>query len=284
MRIILDWLADFAWVVYAACGLAALVYLARALSVQRRLSGTLTRFERETMSAQAGRLWRLTLTSLLVGLVLFVGQAYLLPQVLPEGLLGPTPTPWAGLVITPSPRPSPTATPIVGVLPTVAPTLALIPPSPPVQATPTQTPVPSGPAPAYPLYARLGDVAEFLGYDLPSTEVRPGQTLLLILYWRALSGAGAANYAVFTHLLPPDMSRLLGQHDGVPAGGSSPTTTWVAGEVIVDAHELTLYETGYSGPAQIAVGLYDPVTQLRVPVEGSGNYILLPTGITVVVP
>ena len=282
MKVLLAWLADFAWVLYAACGVGAVIYVARALSLQRRLGGTLTVFERETMAEQVARLWRLAITFVTLGGVLFVGQVYFLPQVVPEEQVEPTPTLMVGLA-TSTPSPSPTATPLLGALPTITATVA--PPPPPPSPAPTLTPtVPAGPSPAYPLNARFGDVAELVGYDLVSTEVRPDQTVGLTLYWRALEGAVNTDYWVFTHLLPPEFDRLIGQHDGVPAGGTRPTTGWAPGEVIVDYHELIFYEAGYSGAAQIAVGLYDPEIYVRVPVEGGGDYVLLPTIITVVAP
>lgn len=284
MKVLLVRLADFAWVLYAGCALGAVVYIARALSLQRQLARSLTVFERETMATQVARLWRLALAFVALGGVLLLGQIYLFPQVIPQEQISPTSTLGAGLV-TLTPSPSPTPTPLMGALPTIAPTTPLtVPPPPSPPPEPTSTPTPAGPSPAYPFTARLGDVAELIGYDLSSTEVSSDQTVRLTLYWRALEGAGAADYWVFTHLLPPQFDRLLGQHDGAPAGGTRPTTGWTVGEVIVDAHEMVFYEAGYSGPAQIAVGLYDPTTMVRVSVAGGGDYVLLPTTINVVVP
>lgn len=282
MKVVLAGLADFAWVLYAACGLGAIIYTVRALSLQRRLGESLTAFEQETTAAQAARLWRIAVTFVVVGLTLFAGQAYLLPRIMPEEQSLPTPTLAVGLA-TSTPSPSPTATRILGALPTITVTVPPPPPPPSPEPTPTPTSLPAA-SPAYPFSARLGNVAEFLGYDLVSTQVSTDQTVGLTLYWRALEGASSANYLVFTHLLPPEFDRLIGQHDSAPAGGARPTTGWVPGEIIVDYHELVFYEAGYSGAAQIAIGLYDQATLVRVAVEGGGDYILLPTTITIVAP
>ncbi|HHH40516.1 MAG TPA: hypothetical protein ENK56_00765 [Chloroflexi bacterium] len=284
MKVLLAGLADFAWVLYAACGLGAVIYVARALALQRRLGGSLTAFERETMTAQMARQWRVAIAFVVLGGLLFAGQVALLPRVVPAEAT-PTPTLAAGLV-TSTPTPSPTPTPLMGSLPTIT---ATVPPPPPPVPEPTDPPTPTptpqaGPAPTYPVGARLGNVAELVGYDLAATEVNTGQTVGLTLYWRALEGANTLNYWVFTHLLPPEFDRLIGQHDGVPAGGTRPTTGWTPGEVIVDHHELIFYEADYTGPAQIAVGLYDPGSMARVPVEGGGDYILLPTVLNIVAP
>jgi hypothetical protein len=282
MRIVLAWLADFAWILYAACGLGALICVVRALSLRQRVSVSLTSFERETTVTQAGRFWRGAAAFLVAGIFLFAGQVFLLAEVLPEGQSAAELTPAGLMTFTPVPLPSPT--PLLGILPTITATVPLpSPPPPPIE--PTATPATSGEvAPAVPLGVRLGDVAELVGYDLSTTELSSGQGVGVILYWRALEGAAAADYWVFTHLLPPELDRLVGQHDGAPVGGTRPTSGWVAGEVVADYHELALYEPDYAGTAQIAVGLYNPADQVRVPTEGGQDFVLLPTTITFIGP
>ncbi len=288
MKALLSGLLDFSWILYVACALGAILYAARALALQRRLAGSLTSFERETSASQVVRLWRVAATFVLVGLVLFVGQVYGLPRVLPEGLLSPTPTMVAGLE-TPQPLPSPSPTVAFGILPTVVPTaLPVAPPAPPPPTTappdtPTPTVPPSAPSPAFVLEARLDGVAELLGFDLSSTEVVAGQPLLLTLYWRALENAGSADYVVFTHLLQPGTSQIVAQHDGRPVAGTRPTTSWLPGEVIVDTHELVFADVGYSGPAELEVGLY-VLGGERVGVEGGGDAVPLPVQVTIVAP
>jgi hypothetical protein len=139
------------------------------------------------------------------------------------------------------------------------------------------------PSPDYAAYARFGDVAEFLGYELVATELNTTQPVGLTLYWRALEGASAADYLVFTHLLSPDLSRVIAQHDGVPAAGSRPTAGWAPGEIIVDYHELTFYEPDYVGTGQLSIGLYI-LDGERVVIEGVGDNLVLPTTISIVAP
>ena len=99
------------------------------------------------------------------------------------------------------------------------------------------------------------------------------------LYWQALAGDIPTGYTVFVHLLAGD-GRILAQHDGVPAGGARPTNEWLAGETVSDAHELAWRETGYSGPARLAVGLYDPLTGARLPMA-AGDLFVLPIDLMV---
>jgi len=126
---------------------------------------------------------------------------------------------------------------------------------------------------------RFGDVAELLGYDLASTEVAAGEPVTITLYWRAMEGAGRADYTVFTHVLAGD-GHLVGQHDGPPAEGARPTRGWVVGEVVVDRHVM-LFREPYTGPARIEVGLYDGATLERVVTERGETFVLLPASLTV---
>jgi hypothetical protein len=116
----------------------------------------------------------------------------------------------------------------------------------------------------YPAYARFGEVAELLGYDLPITKTTTHRDVPLTLYWRAISSEPMSTaYVVFTHLLSEGMDRLVAQHDGPPVEGRRPTTGWVQGEIIVDSHLLRWREE-YTGTCPIEVGLYDPITGRRL--------------------
>jgi hypothetical protein len=137
------------------------------------------------------------------------------------------------------------------------------------------TPPPTG----YPLDVRFGQVARLIGYDLPRQTFSAGEPVTVILYWQALEQAGGADYAVFTHVLAAD-GHLVGQHDGPPAGGARPTGGWVPGEIVADPHTMTFREP-YAGVARVEVGLYDPDTMERVPVEGNATFALLPTMLTI---
>jgi len=289
MRILLGWLVDFAWLSYAACALGAVVYVARAISLQRRLSSSLTVFERETTGTQVARLWRVATFFVVVGVTLFAVQVYLLPRIPVDELAPTTPTLTGLLTVTPSP--TSTATRIAGVLPTITATVPAAPvaPVPTPEVTPVTTPESTPePAPSIPVVGvRFGDVAELVGYDLSTAEVQWGQSFGLALYWRALDGAAGADYVAFTHLRSEDGS-IIAQHDGVPGEGVRPTIGWLSGELIVDYHGLVFAGEGavYTGPARIAVGLYPAgAPESRVPVQGGAlDYVLLETPIVVVAP
>jgi 4-amino-4-deoxy-L-arabinose transferase-like glycosyltransferase len=128
---------------------------------------------------------------------------------------------------------------------------------------------------------RFGGFAELLGYDVDKVEVTTGEKVGLTLYWKAINDAPlSASYTVFAHLLS-DEGRLIGQHDGKPAGGTRPTMSWVSGEVIADRHEMIFTDQAYQGKAVIEVGLYDSLTIQRVTLEDGRDYIVFPTEVLV---
>lgn len=128
--------------------------------------------------------------------------------------------------------------------------------------------------------AVFGDgVIALVGFD-PPPAATSAQPVPLTLYWQALSGDIGASYTVFAHLLAPD-GRLLAQHDSPPAAGARPTNEWLAGEYVIDAHELVWREAGYVGPARLAVGFYDPQTGARLPTADGNDVFLLPGTVTV---
>lgn len=152
---------------------------------------------------------------------------------------------------------------------------------------------PLGPALRVPLDGRLRPAAPLLRTEGPAIEERlglgfgqaielvgaslerDGETAVVELVWRARRRP-ASDWVVFVHLVPRPGAPPASQDDGRPAGGTRPTTSWRAGEVVVDAHRLSL--SGLPpGRYRLAVGLYDPATGERLAVSGGGDQVLLET-------
>ena len=127
--------------------------------------------------------------------------------------------------------------------------------------------------------ATFGEAIRLVGFDPPPATLDATRPVTVTLHWQALSGEIPTGYTVFVHLLADD-GRLIAQHDGPPAGGARSTNEWLAGEYISDTHELLWRETAASGPARLAVGLYDPLTGARLP-TANGDLFLLPGTLTV---
>jgi len=136
------------------------------------------------------------------------------------------------------------------------------------------------PSPMTALDASFEEVARLVGFDLPQSTITAGEPIPLTLYWQAIGEQIPTAYTVFVHLLAED-GRLVGQHDAPPANGERPTTGWVTGEFITDAHEITFREPDYTGPAHIAVGLYDPATGTRLTLANGEDTLVLPVTLTV---
>jgi hypothetical protein len=114
------------------------------------------------------------------------------------------------------------------------------------------------------MVATLGNCIRFLGYDLEPDSVMPGEAVSLTLHWQALCPL-EQNYSVFTHLLGPS-NEILGQQDGIPQGGTYPTTLWEPGEVIADPYSIAVGPHVPPGSYRLEVGMYRPETGVRLPV------------------
>lgn len=119
------------------------------------------------------------------------------------------------------------------------------------------------PRASHPLYANLGDQVSLLGYDLKPPMPAPGDTIDLVLYWRASIDV-EMNYTVFTHLIDAG-ENIVAQHDSQPENGDYPTGEWVEGETVRDEHTLTLESTLQPGEYTLVVGLYDLGSGERLP-------------------
>ena len=113
-------------------------------------------------------------------------------------------------------------------------------------------------------------VTELHGYDLNNDTVAPGQNLELTLVWRSIAGALGTSYRTFVHLLD-ESGKIVTQSDSIPMSGFRPTTSWRAGEVIIDEHTLTIPIEAISGEYTLWIGLYDPATGHRLPIYVGGQ-------------
>ncbi|MCB9138302.1 MAG: hypothetical protein H6642_08150 [Caldilineaceae bacterium] len=104
-------------------------------------------------------------------------------------------------------------------------------------------------------------------------RAQPGGEVLLSLNWRTLQAIDY-DYHVFVHLLNANDSKLA-QRDGQPVQWLRPTSTWQPGERIVDHYALELPDDLPPDRYHINVGLYDPVSGLRLPISaGPQDYAI----------
>jgi hypothetical protein len=117
------------------------------------------------------------------------------------------------------------------------------------------------PALAHPRADRFGEVAELVGWEYAAGELR--------LAWRALSSPGM-RYRLFVHALGTD-GEIASQADFEPQAGGRPTTSWLAGEVLVERIALDLPP----GSPGFRVGWYDPATSERLRLPNGDEFVLL---------
>jgi hypothetical protein len=121
--------------------------------------------------------------------------------------------------------------------------------------------------PAFPANVTFGGQIRLLGYDLDSTNLRPGTTLNLHFYWQTIQPP-AADYNVFVHLRPADdPNTILAQQDGVPSRSSlRPTSTWRDPDEPFLSRDFPLVvpDSLQPGSYRLYIGLYDWQTGERL--------------------
>lgn len=116
----------------------------------------------------------------------------------------------------------------------------------------------------------FGDQIELTGYTLPASALRPGETLRVSLFWRAVAPP-PTNLTAFVHLLDaadrlPPARAAVAQADAPP--GPYPTSLWEAGARVQGVFDLALPDDLAPGTYSIFIGVYEPSTFARLPVEG----------------
>ena len=101
--------------------------------------------------------------------------------------------------------------------------------------------------PPHLLDMRVGDDIQLQGYAIDTTSARPGDALLLTLWWHALAAPGDER-SVLVQLLDRT-GAIVAQADGPPAHGGHPTSQWQSGDTVIDSRQVAL-------PAQLPVGEY----------------------------
>lgn len=109
------------------------------------------------------------------------------------------------------------------------------------------------------------------GFDVAKSNVRHGEMLPLLLYWRA-TGPIDRDYTVFVHLADENGKMVAGT-DSQPRSGRLPTSSWQVNQLVVDAVLVPIADDIPSGNRYgIEVGLYYLPTLERVEIlDGAGH-------------
>lgn len=122
---------------------------------------------------------------------------------------------------------------------------------------------------ATPLEVTFGESIQLVGATLPTGPYQPGQEVPITLNWYA-AARPPGRYKIFTHLIGPDLN-LGPQRDLEPGEGTLPTNGWARGEYVTTAYTIVLPPETQPGRFELRVGLYDPLTNERIPPFGSST-------------
>ncbi len=129
------------------------------------------------------------------------------------------------------------------------------------------------------LEANLEGKVRLLGYNVDEKTYQSGDAVKVTLYWLALEEM-TEDYKAFVHLMDEEQAKMWAQHDGDPVLGFTPTTRWMAGELIVDRHELVLPQETPPGFYRIFTGMYEYETVRNLTVlEGGAPDNRIPLGL-----
>lgn len=105
-----------------------------------------------------------------------------------------------------------------------------------------------------PGHYNFDDKIALVGYEMDPRAVRPGETLILTLYWEGLAEMGE-NYSIFTYIQGKD-TQIWARKDDWPLKGKAPTAAWKVGQRVVDPYELTLDSNTPPGVYNVEIGIY----------------------------
>ncbi len=122
------------------------------------------------------------------------------------------------------------------------------------------------------LNVQVGDEIVLQDYQLDQREARAGDVLTLTLNWRA-ERTPSMRTKVFVHLVDAN-GKLVAQRDGEPMSDLRITTTWRAGEIIVDNYGVFIEPGTPPGEYKIVIGMYrvDNGARLRI---GAGDQLIV---------
>jgi hypothetical protein len=98
---------------------------------------------------------------------------------------------------------------------------------------------------------------------------RPGDALTLDLFWRALQKPNA-DYTVFMHLRRASDGGQIAAFDSTPVNGTSPTSSWSAGQSITDTRAVQIPADAAPGEYDVIIGWYLYPSFERLTLDGSG--------------
>jgi hypothetical protein len=120
--------------------------------------------------------------------------------------------------------------------------------------------------------ADFGEELRLLGHELLPTVVAPGETLAVVLYWRAVDEM-AEDYTVYLHLDELTTGTTIATVDEKHPD-DTPTSDWQTGQHVRNELRLTVPPDALPIQYLLRVGFYDPATG-RAVATAEGNALAL---------
>ncbi len=119
----------------------------------------------------------------------------------------------------------------------------------------------------------FGGQIALTGFLTGRIAAQPGDPLRIALRWEALQTL-SEDYTVFVHLMRA-RDQIWGQNDHVPDNGASPTSTWAAGQVVLDVFDLQISSDAPEDSYDLVVGLYESRTVTRLALPSGVDFVVL---------
>ena len=115
----------------------------------------------------------------------------------------------------------------------------------------------------------LGPAIEMIDVRVAPQNAKPGDVVSLDVLWQT-RGDIEEDLTTLIHLGQPDAAPLA-TGDSPPLAGRYPTRVWENGEQIDDHYELLLPDDLSAGRYPLWIGMYNPRTMARLPVQIEGE-------------
>jgi hypothetical protein len=115
-------------------------------------------------------------------------------------------------------------------------------------------------------HADLGGKIQLLGFNMKSS-LRAGKTLAVTLALQDIAPLDQ-EHKVFVHLLGAD-NAVLAQDDRLPCNFSLNKADWQPGNIVLEVYQLPLPAEMPHGEYRVVLGIYQPDSNLRLPVMES---------------
>jgi len=125
---------------------------------------------------------------------------------------------------------------------------------------------------ARPVALRFEGVAELIGMAPAAPRARPGETIQLSLYWRAL-GETERSLQSYLHSVGSDVVR----RDSIPATGNLLSIDWREGETWAEHYVVTVpFDAMPQKVYPLVAGLYDPEAGVPLAAEDANGKLITP--------